>query len=56
MSFVNAGDVIKIGEFAWKLWELKFSKAKNAGMRITTSPLMIRSFFPANPFVFRLFL
>lgn len=32
MSFVNAGDIVKLGELAYKLWDIAFSKAKNAGM------------------------
>lgn len=33
MSFgVSAADIAKLGKIAWQLWELGFSKAKNAGL------------------------
>lgn len=33
MSFgVSAADIVKLGKIAWQLWELGFSKAKNAGL------------------------
>ena len=31
MAFVSAGDVLKLGQVAFKLWEYGFSKCKNAG-------------------------
>ncbi len=32
MSFVSAADIVKLGKIAWQLWEMGFSKAKNAGL------------------------
>ena len=33
MSFgVGVADIVKLGKIAWQLWELGFSKAKNAGL------------------------
>lgn len=31
MSFFSAADIVKLGKIAWQLWDLGFSKAKNAG-------------------------
>ena len=31
MSFMNVGDIIELGEFAFQLLECGFSKCKNAG-------------------------
>ena len=37
MAFVSAGDVLKLGQVAFRLWEYGFSKFQNAGK----SPMIV---------------
>lgn len=46
MAFgISAADIVKLGKIAWQLWELGFSKAKNAGLY---AAVLFRSSLPSS--------